>query len=289
KPALIFVHGGPGLNSHDFEVTTAQRLSDEGFLVVTYDQRGQGRSREADSSEFTYQQYAKDLRLIIESLHLIQPTLIAHSHGGSIAIHFDQYYPGMAKKIALVSAPLNFWDSISSIEENCASKYSQNGEIEKLRELAYIHQALFASPMNLSGKDYAYAVGSTFTAGLDCGLYSVKRSSPKRDQLNALLKANPMTVKLSGQSSAMPAFLSNENYVHGDSSEFVFQNRAHYCGIYGDEDGLFTPLVRATLQSTLNNPGEELRFKLIQGASHALYIDQQDAFIEALQSVCKIK
>lgn len=44
-PAVIFLHGGPGYNSLDFEVTTAQKLADQGFYVIVYDRRGEGRSR----------------------------------------------------------------------------------------------------------------------------------------------------------------------------------------------------------------------------------------------------
>ena len=41
---VIFLHGGPGFNCVNFEVTTAQKLADKGFYVIVYDRRGEGRS-----------------------------------------------------------------------------------------------------------------------------------------------------------------------------------------------------------------------------------------------------
>lgn len=123
NPALIFVHGGPGFNSWDFELTTAQKLADEGFYVVVYDQRGQGRSDETDLKNFNYTTYAADLKNLIDTLKLKNPTLIGHSHGGPISINFDIQYPGIARAIILVGAPINFFGSMKSIFENCSHRY----------------------------------------------------------------------------------------------------------------------------------------------------------------------
>lgn len=101
---IVFVHGGPGYNSWDFEFTTARPLSEQGYYVVVYDQRGQGRSDAADSKGFDYRQYADDLKEIIDGLKLKEPVLIGHSHGGPITIKFDEFYPHVAKKIILVES-----------------------------------------------------------------------------------------------------------------------------------------------------------------------------------------
>ena len=83
KPVLIFVHGGPGFNSWDFEKTGPKN--------------------------FNYAAYAIDLKKIIDNLNLKNPTLLGHSHGGPISINFDMQYPGIAKSIILVSGPINFY------------------------------------------------------------------------------------------------------------------------------------------------------------------------------------
>jgi len=97
NPAIIFVHGGPGYDSQDFEFSTAVPLSAQGYYVVVYDQRGQGRSDLAQApTDYSYKQYADDLKTIISQLGLTKPVLIGHSHGGPISLKFDQFYPGVA-------------------------------------------------------------------------------------------------------------------------------------------------------------------------------------------------
>ncbi len=51
---VIFLHGGPGYNSVPFEVTTAEKLSQNGFYVIIYDRRGEGRSKDT-AARFTFQ------------------------------------------------------------------------------------------------------------------------------------------------------------------------------------------------------------------------------------------
>jgi proline iminopeptidase len=41
---ILFLHGGPGYNCAGFEVSTAQELANNGFYVIVYDRRGEGRS-----------------------------------------------------------------------------------------------------------------------------------------------------------------------------------------------------------------------------------------------------
>jgi pimeloyl-ACP methyl ester carboxylesterase len=68
--------------SQDFEWSTAAALAADGFFVVVYDQRGQGRSKPAtDPKDYSYQKYADDIKILITQLNLKQPTLIGHSHG----------------------------------------------------------------------------------------------------------------------------------------------------------------------------------------------------------------
>lgn len=68
-------------------MTNAELLSQQGFFVVVYDERGQG------PNDYTYKVYSDDIRMLIHKLHLRNPVLLGHSHGGPISLKFDQYYP----------------------------------------------------------------------------------------------------------------------------------------------------------------------------------------------------
>ena len=68
KP-IIFIHGGPSGNATLFEGTTAQNLADQGFYVIAYDRRGEGRSADPDA-KFTYEEAFQDLNSIYKKYHL---------------------------------------------------------------------------------------------------------------------------------------------------------------------------------------------------------------------------
>jgi proline iminopeptidase len=288
KQALIFVHGGPGYNSWDFELTTAPVLAKEGFYVVVYDERGQGRSEEVELAQFNYKQYATDLKKIIDQLGLKKPVLLGHSHGGPISIKFEEQFPGIAKSIVLVSAPIDFWGSMRNIFSNCAQRYEQTQNTKKLDELTFIYYGLFASSDVPADQIPGY-VSAAFGHGMQCGLYNTKSPTVEALAFSELKRKNPLKGPLSGTTTAVTGFVKNENYVHFNMLDFVATNRSRFCGIYGNEDGLFSPIDLSLIRNIIEREGEPKRMQVIQGASHALYTDQQSAFIGALKGTCNLK
>ena len=87
----------------------------------------------------------------------------------------------------------------------------------------------------------------------------------------------------------MPAFLANEDFIHLNLVDYARINRERLCGIYGDEDGFFTPLELGVIQKALDDAGHPSRFRLLKNASHGLFMDQQDDFLAALQTTCGLK
>ena len=281
NPSLIYVHGGPGFHSWDFELTTAQKLADQGYYVVVYDQRGQGRSKQAPAKDYNYQTYADDIKSIIDQLSLKNPVLLGHSHGGPIAIRFDVKYPGVAKAIVLIGAPINFSGSLKSIFENCAYRYQHRGDKASLEHLTQLYQEVFLND-KISRHNLERALVRTFIHGGYCGLYQTSQPTSSETELRLLLKNNPVRGPLSGEITAMPGFLANENYIRRIFVDHVASQSGRYFGIYGDEDGLFTPIELAVIRRSLNS-GTADRYRLIRGASHSVYIDQQAEFFATLK------
>lgn len=287
KQAILFVHGGPGHNSHDFEVTTAEPLAAQGYHVVVYDQRGQGRSKETDSKNFNYRQYAHDIKSIIDAHQLKDPVILGHSHGGPISIKFDEFYPGIAKKIALIAAPVIFSDGLKSLYHNCSANYEAAGQKEYVSQVGQLYSSMYLSTKPV-GNDLIERMFYTFSTARYCGAFKTKNPSDNATALKKRLADNPLAGPMSGAETAMPGFLANENYIEFDGSKHVHTHRARYCGIYGSEDGLFTPLSRAVISNILNASGEPERIQLVAGASHSIYVDQQADFFAALKSTCSL-
>lgn len=285
-PALVFVHGGPGYDSQDFEWSMADTLAQEGYYVIVYDQRGQGRSAPALSpDDYHYHKYADDLAELIGRLKLKKPTLLAHSHGGPIALRFDQKFPNLAERIVLISAPVNFWKTMQSIHENCDARFLAK---EKITERAQLDAAFTVlEQSHPTFETQIQAIGTAFALGMQesCGLYQVAHPIPEALQLKTRIRQWHQPVPSENQIYPMGNFVINENYHRLDHSPWVTGHADHIFGIYGDEDGLFTPSVLAEIASNLRGNPRPERFQLIPGASHAVYVDQPKLFIRALNRI----
>jgi len=286
---IIFVHGGPGFHSYDFEKAAAAELAQLGFRVVVYDQRGQGRSGDAESSAFTYRRYAEDLMQIIRAYRLKAPILIGHSHGGPITIAFTKQFPGVARKVVLASAPVNFSAAIESMMDNCDAVYRENGDNDGIANIAFIRDHLANRYADMTTEQRVGIVATLFQyhALQRCKLYEPRVSTPQATALRRLVYVDePLRLPDGTGLKAMPGFLANENYIRRNWLSDVRANPGLFCGVYGNEDGLFTQSVLSEIAAAVGDGEGDDRFAIVTGASHGLYIDQREKFFAAMRDVC---
>jgi proline iminopeptidase len=273
-PPIVYIHGGPGFNAKDFEVSTAEQLARAGFFVVSYDQRGQGRSDPAIRGFYNYRKYSEDLFLLIRDLKIQQPVLLAHSHGGPVAMEFQENFPNVARAIILVGAPVDFWKTMQSLVANCSQRYTDLNQLEALEDLQKNFAKLDAH--RTGQESLVPALASLFSHGLfGCKLYQTKHPTKEELELRSLVSTSlaPM------EQNSMPGFLVNESYVYQNHFPKVNKHQRFYFGIYGAEDGLFTAKDLEEISQATSKP----RFRLVTGASHSVFLDQQKAFLEAVK------
>lgn len=111
---VIFMHGGPGGNSVQFEGTTAPKLADKGFYVIAYDQRGEGRSID-EKARLIYREAFEDLNSIYKKCQIKQANLIEFSFGGLIASFYTEKYPQNVGSLTLVSSLISQQESYDHI------------------------------------------------------------------------------------------------------------------------------------------------------------------------------
>jgi pimeloyl-ACP methyl ester carboxylesterase len=70
------------------------------FRVLTYDQRGHGKSLKPESG-YTPTDYANDLLFIFDSLKIGRAALLGHSMGGRAALQFAHLYPERVTKLII--------------------------------------------------------------------------------------------------------------------------------------------------------------------------------------------
>lgn len=282
-PAIVFIHGGPGHNSFDFEASTANKLSQKGFFVVTYDGRGQGRSVQNKPAEndFTFKSYVYDLKKIVDVLEISRFTILGYSFGGAIGLSFIDMYPAMVTKLILVSAPIFYPEVFKSMLELCAKTSIQNKFYKGLENTMQLYQTGF--PASEKYNFTASFVGQAFYFGGLCGAYVPKNKTDEAKRVERDIASTTIVRPVANNDVnifATTSFISNENYAELSWDGLLLKHKKSIFGIYGDSDGLFNSLHIGHIQTTL--PFEQ--FEIIDNASHAVYLHQQSKFLDIVFS-----
>ncbi|HAC64218.1 MAG TPA: alpha/beta hydrolase [Cyanothece sp. UBA12306] len=101
KPIMVFIHGWAG--STRYWRKTAQALSDS-YDCLLYDLRGFGRSKLPKSPldlSYDLEEYAEDLRYLLEALEIDSAYIHSHSMGASVGTLFAAMYPERVEKLIL--------------------------------------------------------------------------------------------------------------------------------------------------------------------------------------------
>ncbi|MDN5342729.1 MAG: proline iminopeptidase [Oceanotoga sp.] len=110
KNTLFFIHGGPGASSYFFEKHMSEQIS-KNYNLLTYDQRGCGRSDGNKNTDYTLNTLLNDIDIIIKKLSLDNINLLCHSFGGILGLNYILKYQKI-KSLILLNSTLNFIDSI---------------------------------------------------------------------------------------------------------------------------------------------------------------------------------
>ena len=275
-PAVIFLHGGPGYNSYSFEQSTAQKLASQGYYVIVYDQRGCGRSKGIANSRYTFQEAFNDIDSIYKKYDIHKATLIGHSWGGTLGVLYAEKEPDKVNNLILADAPLSYQKVFRTILSKCRKIYTE----QKSEQLKYIDML---DKMDTASLDYS---SYCFMHAMSCNFYKPQNPSPEATALYKKLKESKNASLLSDMTKEPVAgFFKNEKYTLLNLTSKIqqLQGKVRVFGIYGKEDGLFD-------ESNLNNIKQTLgekNFALIDDASHSVFIDSQEKFIETVNTWIK--
>lgn len=105
KPAIIFLHGGPGGYIHSAIIAQMKVVAKKGYNVYLYDQIGSGLSdRLPKPKDYSFERHLTDLKEIINNqIRAEKVILIGHSFGGILATHFTAKNPKTVDKLILSS------------------------------------------------------------------------------------------------------------------------------------------------------------------------------------------
>jgi proline iminopeptidase len=272
-PAVIYLHGGPGYNSSVFEVMAAQKLAGEGFHVLVYDRRGEGRS--GSTAAFTFEETNHDLEQLMAQHNIQKATLLGHSFGGVVGLKFAERYPEKVNALILVGAPLALQESFRTIIKNVKTRYEAKADSTNL---AYIRQLETMDTASLAYSSYC------FLHAMQAGLYSPDSPSLEARELyksfatDSLLLTHARNMGYAGPQG----FWKNEAYTTLNLWPLLKQQMLaglRVYGIYGKEDGLYS---RGQIRRLEQHIGEA-NLLYLDHCSHNPFVDQQNIFLAMLR------
>ena len=269
---VVFLHGGPGYNSANFEVTTAQKLADQGYYVIVYDRRGEGRSEEVEA-QFTFKETFADLIVLQEQYGIQKSNLIGHSFGGVVATLFSEEHPDRVASVVLIGAPVSLQETFETIIASSKEIYMEKGDTANLNYIQMLEN-MDKSSIQYSSYCFAHAMQN--------GFYSPKEPTAEAKAIYATFGTDE-TLKENASKMTYQApqgFWKNENYTALDLTDTLGQLKytVPVYALYGKDDGLYSEKQVSDLETILGND----QLKYLDRCSHNVFIDQQEEFIAAL-------
>ncbi|MCR4032934.1 MULTISPECIES: alpha/beta fold hydrolase [Flavobacterium] len=271
---IIFIHGGPSGNATLFEGTTAQNLADQGFYVIAYDRRGEGRSTDPKAT-FTYEEAFEDLNSIYATYHLKKAIIIGHSFGGLVATLYTNKYPQNVSALVLAGALFSQQETYNHILDTLKKKYSNDSE--QLKRINVVE--------NLNKNSAEYRKGCYELAG-ENGFFKMPNPTTESKKLYASYEAGEFYKTNIRNKNAPLLFYKNEKQNNIDSRPLLKKIKTvgiPVYGIYGKEDGIFSSAQIKSMKAIT----EENHFVFLDNCSHYLFVDQQTAFLSNLKKWLK--
>jgi len=258
-PAILVLHGGPGWSSYTLREGLQEYL--EGFRVIYLDQRGSGRSPALPDEPglFTIDALVGDLFRLRDHLVLDSWRLLGHGFGGVLALDYARRSPETTEQVVLINPWTNFpWLARQLYRAARALRgLEENAEIELPEDGAQLLREAFAL---VEPK-----------AAFDRLLFPSVRS---RMEYEWTLEG------LAGVGADTPGRM----FVHNglwrlDYTPFVLEVQVASAVLLGTLDASSYPEA-LTIADLLGG-----QLELIEGAGHYPWIDQPEAFGEALRGV----
>lgn len=160
---IIVIHGGPGLDQGYLLPNMA--LLAKKHQVVFYDQRGSGCSifTHLDPHSITTEQFVEDIETLRKELGFQKITLVGHSWGAFLAMHYAlKYAPNLNKIVLMNSAPMTssgIQDFVEKVEERIKPSAAEMEEILRSPEFEAGDPQTVSKYYSLYFKHYLYNPG----------------------------------------------------------------------------------------------------------------------------------
>lgn len=157
---VVFLPGGPGRNSYDFEQVPGPRL-ERGLRMVYFHPRGTGKSERPASGDYAIATMVEDIEGLRKELGVPRIALVGHSFGGLMALEYAAKYPERVSRVV-------FADGMFDTALQC------RGRRERLiRSFPALRERILADTLDEQGKRRS-----------DCDLEFRVLRGPEREAFN---------------------------------------------------------------------------------------------------------
>jgi proline iminopeptidase len=175
---LLVLHGGPGLDHHEFG-DYLDPLTERGVRLLLVDQRSCGRSERPSPQTWTLERYAQDVVMLARALELERWAVLGHSFGAFVALQQAVDYPGMAAATIVSGGvpSMRFLDEIDAnlqafeppeLREQVIASWAREPEVATPQEFELLMRDQFpfhfANPIDPRIDDYLDRTADTLYA-----------------------------------------------------------------------------------------------------------------------------
>ncbi|WP_417940339.1 alpha/beta hydrolase [Flavobacterium sp. RS13.1] len=275
NPAIIFIHGGPRGNSTLFEGTTAAKLAENGFYVIVYDRRGEGRSEDTTAT-FTFKEAINDLSNLYQKYNIKKANIIAHSFGGIVGTLFTEKNPEKVNSLLLTGALFSQQETYDHILETTKKIYSEQKDSLMLSKISETEKL----PKNSAEyRKQCYEVASTNN------FFKMPFPTKEANQLREDYEKSEFGINNIRNDNAPTFFYKNELKNNIDTKPILkkLKKQIQLYAIYGQQDQIFSQKQLIDMKKIVGKQN----FKLINNCSHYLFVDQQTEFIITIEKWLK--
>lgn len=234
---LIVLHGGAGYLTHEYLLPHLERLSKDN-LVVFYDQRGLGKSTgELSPEQNNLKLYVDDIESLRKSLGFAKVSLLGHSWGGLLAMHYALSYPESVDRIILTNSMVAASDDLGlffaeltkrvapynqEIQELEAGSLFQNGDPKIVARFSQLYfQTYMYNPENITKINLCKPQSENLKGAKVWEIFKNQIFMQPFNILSDIEKIKCPTLIIHGNEDVMP--LASSEHIHNaiDASKLV--------------------------------------------------------------------
>lgn len=258
---ILFLHGGPNGSSQIFEVLIADSLVNKGFYVITYDRRGEGRSKDS-TAKITYEEMHRDINSILDSSGIEKVTLLSSSLGGYVGTKYASKHPERVKKFIMSDLGLSQKIAIDSLLVELKKKYVAENDSTMAGHTEYLLES------NKDCNSWVHFTAFSMAVEADLKRNCEYTITPKRDSIRREILS---TTDRSFNSRAHKLWGFNNNYACEDlrdEIDYIVQQGIVMGAILGDNELLISDYEIKEMKRLI---GED-RVILIENGCHGVLL-----------------